>query len=100
MRAVLLVAAREFRQIVSTRGFWVMLLIVPLAIAASAAASTFFAPQPTVAFTVADASGRYAPLVERRLELDYQREALRSLTVYVDRWKLGSVDPAAVWARP
>ena len=32
MRAALLVAAREFRQVVSTRGFWVTLLVVPLAI--------------------------------------------------------------------
>jgi len=99
MRAVLLVAAREFRQIVSTRGFWVMLLVVPAAFAVSIFASTFFAPQTTVAFTLVDASGRYGPIIERRLELDYQREVLRSLSTYVDRWKLASADPGAVWAQ-
>ncbi len=99
MRAALLVAAREFRQILSTRGFWVMLLIVPLAITVSAFASTVFAPQTSSAFTLVDASGRYGPTIERRLELDYQREVLRDLSTYVDRWKLASVDPGAVWAR-
>ena len=44
MRAVLLVAAREVRQVLGTRGFWVMLLIVPLAIAISAFASSRLAP--------------------------------------------------------
>ena len=100
MRAVLLVAAREFRQIVSTRGFWVMLLIVPAAFAISIFASILFAPKTTVAFTMVDASGRYGPMVERRLELDYQREVLRGLATYVVRWKLAGVDPAAVWAQP
>jgi ABC-2 type transport system permease protein len=99
MRAALLVAAREFRQVVSTRGFWVTLLVVPLAIAASIGASIVFAPKPGAAFTLVDASGRYGPAIERRLELDYQRDVLRNLTTYVDRWKLASVDPGAVWAR-
>jgi ABC-2 type transport system permease protein len=99
MRAALLVAIREFRLIVSTRGFWVTLLVVPLALAVSIAASTLFAPQPGAAFTLVDASGRYRPAIERRLELDYQREVLRGLATYVDRWKLASVDPGAVWAR-
>jgi ABC-2 type transport system permease protein len=99
MRAALLVAAREFRQVVSTRGFWVMLLIVPLALVASIGAGTVFAPKPGVAFTLVDASGRYGPSIERRLELDYQREVLRGLATYVDRWKLASVEPGAVWAR-
>ena len=68
MRAVLLVAMREFRQIVSTRGFWVMLLIVPVAIGVSVLVSSALAPNPRVAFTLVDASGRYAPQLEQRLE--------------------------------
>jgi ABC-2 type transport system permease protein len=99
MRAVLLVAEREFRQVLSTRGFWVTLLIVPLAIAASIFASTFFVPPASAAFTLVDASGRYGVLIERRLELDHQRDVLRDLATYVDRWRLASVDPGAVWAR-
>ena len=98
MRAALLVAARDFRQIVATRGFQVTLLILPLALAVSIFASTAFAPQTSVAFSLVDASGRYGAQVERRLELDHQREVLRRLGAYVARWKLASVDPSAPWA--
>ncbi len=99
MRDILLVAWRDFRQVVSTRGFMVTLLIVPVMIGISGFAATRFAPQYSVAYSVVDASGRYGPGVERRLELDYQREVLRNLSTYVERWSLASVDPAAPWAR-
>lgn len=99
MRDVLLVAAREFRQIVATKGFWIMLLIVPLAIAVSGFASSRLAPSPSAAFTLVDASGRYAPRIEQRLERDHQRQVLRELSTWVERWKLAAVDPAAPWAQ-
>lgn len=99
MTGALLVAAREFRQVVSTRGFWVMLLIVPAAIAISIVGARAFAPQASEAFTLVDASGRYGAIIERRLELDYQREVLRDLATYVDRWKLAPLAPGAPWAR-
>jgi ABC-2 type transport system permease protein len=99
MRGIVLVAAREFRQTLSARGFWVTLLVVPLALALSIFASTRFAIQTSAAFTLVDASGRYGAQIERRLELNQQRVVLRDLATYVDRWKLASVDPTAVWAR-
>jgi ABC-type Na+ efflux pump permease subunit len=95
----MLVAAREFRQIVATRGFWIMLLIVPLAIAVSAFASSRLAPSPSVAFTLVDGTGRYAARIEARLEHDHQRQVLRELATWVERWKLASVDPTAPWAQ-
>jgi ABC-2 type transport system permease protein len=99
MRATLLVAGREFRQVLSTRGFWVTLLLVPLAIGVFVFASSRLAPQSSAAFTLVDASGDYGASIERRLELDYQRQVLRDLATYVDRWRLASVEPGAVWAR-
>ena len=99
MRDVLLVAAREFRQTVATRGFWIMLLIVPLAIGASIFASAKLAPTSSVAFAVVDHSGRFADRLEERLDRDYQRQVLRELSTYVERHKLVSVDPDAPWAR-
>ena len=98
MKAVLLVAARELRQVLSRRGFWIMLLIVPLAIAVSSFASSRFAAAPKMAFTVVDASGRFGPVLETQLEQNYQQAALRGLSTYVDRWKLTDVDPDAPWA--
>ena len=99
MKDILLVALRDFGQVVSTRGFKVTLLIVPLALAVSVFAAARLGPQNSVAYTIVDASGRYGPGVERRLEMDYQREALRNLSTYVERWNLAAVDPAAPWAR-
>lgn len=98
MSRTLLVALREYRQIAATRGFLVMLLVVPLALAASILAGPLLRPPLGVAFIIADASGRYAPAIERRVELDYQRQILSDLSVYVRRWKAGASDPDAVWA--
>ena len=98
MRAVLLVAAREIRQVVGTRGFWVMLLVVPLAIAASGFASSKLAPERSSAYTIVDRTGRFGAELERRLDLGYQQRTLRDLSTYVDRWKLAAVDPRAPWA--
>ena len=95
----LLVAAREFRQILNTRGFWMTLLAVPLALTVSVAAGRFFGPQFNVAYVLVDASGQYAPAIERRIERDYQRQVLGDLSTYAARWKVGSADPGAVWAR-
>ncbi|MBO9713734.1 ABC transporter permease [Sphingomonas sp.] len=100
MKAVLLVAVREIRQILATRGFWVMLLIVPVALAASIVASTLMAPQPTVAYTLVDASGRFDKRIQQRLEIEHQRDVLRALSSYVERWKLGGVAPGEPWAQP
>ena len=99
MSSILLIAARDFRQVVATRGFKVTLLIVPVSLAISIFASIMFGPQNTSAFSLVDASGLYKARIEQRLELAYQRDVLRSLANYVDRWKLASVDPGAPWAR-
>jgi ABC-2 type transport system permease protein len=96
---VLLVAVRDYRQVISTRGFKVTLLIVPLAIALSIFAAIRLAPQYAVAYAMVDASGRHEQAIERRLDRDYQREVLRSLSAYVERWDLAAADPAAPWAR-
>jgi ABC-2 type transport system permease protein len=100
MKSVFLVAQREFRQVVATRGFWVMLLIMPLILVISGFASSRLQPERASAYTVVDASGQVAPLIEQRMELDYQRQALRGLSTYVERWKLAHVSPQAPWARP
>ena len=101
MSQIALVALRDFSQVVRTRGFWVTLLIVPLAIGVSIFAATRFSPQYSTAWTIVDASGGGAGTrVERRLQLDTQREVLRNLSTYAEKWKLQSVDPAAPWARP
>jgi ABC-2 type transport system permease protein len=98
MRAVLLVAVREIRQVIGTRGVWVMLLIVPLALAASGFASSKLAPERSSAFTIVDRTGRFAPELQRDLNLGYQQETLHELSEYVARWNLAGVDPQAPWS--
>jgi ABC-type Na+ efflux pump permease subunit len=85
---------------VRTRGFWVTLLIVPFAIGVSIFAATRFGPQYSTAWTIVDASGGAGSRIERRLQIDNQREVLRNLESYVQKWKLASVDPGAPWAIP
>ena len=99
MRNILLVAAREYKQIASTRGFWVMLLVLPVVIGISQVAGRFFRPSMESAYVIVDASGDYAPAIERRLEINYQRSELSALSDYVQRWELGAVQPDALWAK-
>ena len=99
MRNILLVAAREYKQIASTRGFWVMLLVLPVVIGISQVAGRFFRPQTDSAYVLVDQSGQYEAAIDRRLNLNYQRSELSAFSAYVQRWDLGDVRPDAVWAK-
>lgn len=98
MTNVLLVALREIRQVTGTRGFWIMLLAVPAALAISAFASSRLAPERSTAYTIVDKSGRFGPALERGIEFGYQQQVLRDLAAYVERWGLAGVDPDAPWS--
>ena len=88
MNRILLVARRDFRQIVRTRAFKITLLLVPIMLGLVTGATTFLRPPPTSAYIMADAGGNVAPVIERRVELDYQRQVMRDLSAYAARWKL------------
>ncbi len=99
MRNILLVAAREYKYIASTRGFWVMLLVLPVVIGISQVAGRFFRPTLESAYVIVDASGQYEQAIEKRLEINYQRVELSAFSGYVQRWGLEDVKPDAVWAK-
>jgi ABC-2 type transport system permease protein len=62
------VTQREYRQVVATRGFWMLLFVVPLVIAGSLAATRMLEPPPkSAAFVVVDPANAVAPEIERRL---------------------------------
>ena len=88
MNRILLVARRDFLQIIATRAFKITLLIVPLMLGLVILGTSFLRPPPTVAYIVADAGGSIAPVIAHRVELDYQRQVLRDLSAYAARWKL------------
>jgi ABC-2 type transport system permease protein len=99
VKNILLVAAREYKQIASTRGFWVMLLVLPVVIGLSQVAGQFFRPQTDSAYVLVDQSGQYEAAIDRRLHFNYQRVELGALSAYVQRWELGRIEPEAVWAK-
>ncbi len=98
MKNILLVAVREIRQVISTKGFWIMLAAVPIALAVSGFASKQLAPERSTAYSVVDENGRYATLLEAQMDLSYQQETLRDLAEYAERWDLQGVVPDAPWA--
>ena len=96
---ILLVAAREFRQIAATRSFWVTLLIIPFALAIGPLASHFMDKSHTARVMLIDPSGRAAPVIAKRIELDQQRDILTALSRYSESHDLDRADPAALWAQ-
>ena len=74
--SILLVAAREFRQIAATRSFWITLLILPLALAIGPLASHFMEKSHTETVMLIDPSGHAGPAIAERLELEHQRQVL------------------------
>jgi ABC-2 type transport system permease protein len=66
VRLIALIALREYRQVVATRGFWMLLLLVPLVIAGSLVAAKMLGASPTgVAFVVVDPANAVAPAIDR-----------------------------------
>jgi ABC-2 type transport system permease protein len=81
LNRIVLVARREYHQITATRGFWVMLLFIPLAIIVTQIGAQLIKPPTSIAYVIVDASGQYARTVQRRVELDYQRTIPRPIVL-------------------
>lgn len=96
---ILLVAAREFRQIAGTKGFWLTLIILPAAIALGPIVSSFIDKSETQRIMLIDRSGREAGVIRQRIELDHQRDVLTALARYAERHHLDKADPRALWAQ-
>jgi len=100
MTNILLVAAREFRQITAMRSFWFTLLILPLALAIGPLSAKFLNDDDTDRVMIVDHSGAgEAHSIEQRLSLDYERDLLSELSRHVQRYHLERADPAALWAQ-
>jgi ABC-type Na+ efflux pump permease subunit len=95
---ILLIAAREFRQIAATRSFWFTLLILPLALAIGPIASHFMEKPHTRTVMLIDPAGVAASVIADRITLDEQRQILTALSRYSDSHDLDRADPEAPWA--
>ncbi|HET9160540.1 MAG TPA: ABC transporter permease, partial [Caulobacteraceae bacterium] len=83
MIATLTVARREYRQIARTRAFKLTLVLVPLMIVLMTTITTLIRPPEGEAFMVLDKSGRYAPAIAHRIEIEYQRNVLSAYKTYL-----------------
>ena len=96
---ILLVAAREFRQIAATRSFWITLLIIPFALAIGPIASHFMEKSQTETVMLIDHSGVASAAIRDKLQLDEQRRQLMALSRYVESHELDRADRQALWAQ-
>jgi len=99
MKNILIVAAREFRQITAMRSFWMTLLILPLALSLGPLAQRFLNDDHSDRVIIIDRTGGgEARSFEQRFAADRDRDLLQQLSRYVQRHKLEKADPSAPWA--
>lgn len=107
MRAVLLIAWREYKQYVLSRGFLIFLVTFPLLILFGGAAMGMLeASRPVRSFVVFDEVGGYAEAIDREIAERQQRDTVAAWDAYVaiavDKAKIdpetlpGPFAPAAV----
>ncbi len=100
MSNILLVARREFRQILALKSFWLTLLILPVALALGPIlTSTLGSDEPTRVIVVDRSSADVAAKLENRFTLEDDRNTLRQLSRYVQRHDLQEADPQAAWSQ-
>jgi ABC-2 type transport system permease protein len=91
MRPVLLIAWREYKQYVFSRGFLMFLVMFPAIVLLGAAAIGFLeSSRPTRAFVVIDAAGGYADAIDNEIDRQHQREVLNAW----GQWVSVALDPA------
>lgn len=91
MRPVLLIAWREYKQYVLSRGFLMFLILFPLLVVlGGAAVGLLQSSKPVRAFVVVDDAGGYVEAIDREIARQHQREALAAW----DQWVQIALDPA------
>jgi polyvinyl alcohol dehydrogenase (cytochrome) len=94
VRRILLVTAREYVRMTTLPAFWIIAAIVPtLVVVVPMLQQLLSRSQTAAAYVLVDKSGQYAQQINRRLELEYQREVLVQLLVYAGRWRSGDAVP-------
>jgi ABC-2 type transport system permease protein len=94
----LIIALREYRQLTSTRSFWITLLAIPLLIGFLGVLPSLFSQPPGNAYLVLDRTGIYAERIASRVEFAYQRVNLRQVIGYAKECHVLPERPDAAWA--
>lgn len=97
---ILLVARREFAQVVALKSFWLTLLLIPIALAIGPMlGDKLDDDDPTRVILVDRADGRAGESIVQRFAFERDRGTIAALSRYVRRHKLESADPTAPWAQ-
>ena len=100
MSNILLVAQREFRQIVQMKSFWLTLLLIPVALGIGSVVGKLFDDDEATKVMIIDRSGgEVAERIETSFALEDDRTALTRLSRYVRRHGLEAADPGAPWTQ-
>lgn len=100
MNNILIVAAREFRQIAAMRSFWLTLLLLPIALALGPIAASYLEDDEPDRIVLLDRSGGSAgQRIEARFALDQDRRVLAELSRYVQQYDLAGAAPSALWTQ-
>lgn len=84
MRATLLIAWREYKQYILSRGFLIFLVTFPVLIALGGAAIGLLeATRPTRMFVVYDAAGGYAEAIDREIRESEERAVITAWDAYL-----------------
>lgn len=93
MRAVFLVAWREFAENAKTKGFWIGLFLFPVIIFASIFVQRALdKATPTRNFVLVDQSGAYADVVQAAIERLHQADVLEALGEYQKKYAKEQTD--------
>lgn len=97
MRAILLIALREFAENAKTKGFWIGLFLFPVMIYGSIVAQKFMNDStPTRHFVLVDKDGGYADVVRASLDERYQKKVVGALIEYMGEHQKGGAGEADV----
>jgi ABC-2 type transport system permease protein len=97
---ILIIAAREFRQIAGMRSFWLTLLILPLALAFGPLTQRFLhQDEPDRVAIIDQGGGSTASAIKARLTLNQDRAELAKLSRYVQDHQFERADAQAPWAQ-
>jgi ABC-2 type transport system permease protein len=101
MRQIFLIARREYRQHLRTRGFWLGLLAIPFIMVASVAVPLLLdsTGKGGDALLISDPSGQFQPEIEAVFEREYQKLVLRRLSLYAEEYDAHPANVPIDWAR-
>jgi ABC-type Na+ efflux pump permease subunit len=100
IRNILLVAGREFRQVIQLKSFWLTLVLIPAALALGPILGDKLSDDDPSRVVVVDRAGGGArEALAARFQFEDDRQTLEDLSRYVRRHKLEAADPSAPWAQ-